>query len=75
MNEFEFFPRRARVIAEGSGHFGDVREAVGRDDPRVKAHPQPGHQEWEVFLFGENCSPWGLGFMENEIEWVSDGRS
>lgn len=73
----ELFPRRVRIL-EG-GYAGQQGEAVGRSDPRVLAHPQPGHQEWEVFVFPDKDRPLtgrpeedgnGLGYMESEVEWL-----
>ena len=69
----ELFPRRARVIAPDSAHHGREGEAVGRDDPRVRSHPQPGHYEyWEVFLFYDSGDGGGhgTGFMRDEVEFL-----
>ena len=60
-------------------HYYEEGIAVGRDDPRVRAHPQPGHQTWEVFLFPDTNGPYdgtpehdghGLGFMASEVEFL-----
>lgn len=76
----ELLPRRARVLV--GGHKGQEGLAVGRDDPRVLAHPQPGHQNWEVFLFFEyeqdepltgrpEDDGHGLGYLTNEVEFLA----
>lgn len=71
----ELLPRRARVlVGSRAGREGD---AVGRNDPRVLAHPQPGHEHWEVFMFFHKDQTGrpeddghGLGYMESEVEWL-----
>ena len=41
--------KRARIWA--GSHTGQVAVLFDRRDPRVAAHPQPGHQNWECFAF------------------------
>lgn len=65
----ELLPRRARVLV--GCHAGLEGEAVGRDDPRVRAHPQEEqHLAWEVFVFPDDGSggPHGYGYMRDEVE-------
>ena len=75
--QIEMFSRRVRILAGSkTGHTGI---AVGHADPRVAAHPQPGHKTWDVFVFLDEDGPLtgdveqdghGLGYRADEVEFL-----